>query len=106
MLDYFNGIQVEPFELTRKYWKSHQELEYTNNELKELIRKIIKNVVRWHNIKINAKRVYKYIKWPHDFKLTDDDLKEIDNTMDKMVKKTHAKIYNINENLHKIKMVI
>ena len=71
-----------------------------------VLSKIIKNVVRWHNIRIKAKRVYDYIKWPSDFKLTETDLQKIDNDIENMIKKTGIEIYDIKENINKHKLII
>lgn len=95
MLNYFNGIYIEPMQLERKVWINHEEKSYSNNELKELISKILKNIVRWHNIKMKAEKVYEYIKWPSDFKLSEIELNDIDLEIDKMIKKTYIKIYDI-----------
>ena len=97
MLNYFNGIVVTPFPLTRKYWSSNVEKEYSNSDLIELIIKVIKNAAKWHNVKLDAIRVYKYIRWPADFKLLNSDLDKIDNTINKWILGAKIKIYNVAE---------
>ena len=89
--------------LVQKTWISYEEKTCTDEDMKHLIYKIVKNITRWHNIKLKAKRIYEYIKWPSDFKLVDSDLQLIDNNISDMIEKTHTRIYDVNKNTKKIK---
>jgi len=107
MLDYFNGLIIKPFKLERKYWENNTEKTYSNEDLKQMIIKILKNIVRWHNIKIDAKRVYNYILFPSDFKLYDNELDDIDILIDNWINKNKIRIdKKCKENNQKINLII
>lgn len=106
MLDYFNGLIIKPFKLERDYWVNNKEQTYTDKDLIYLIIKVLKNVIRWHNIKIKAKRVYNYIIWPNNFKLKEKDLNKIDQEIDSWTKYSNSDIYDIKEKIEKIELNI
>jgi hypothetical protein len=112
MLGYFNGLIVKPFQLTRDYWQNNKQYFYSDNDLKILIEKILKNIIRWHNIKLSADRVYNYILFPDDFKLSVSELKIIDKKIKEWIKYTKQEIFNefdnsvYAENINKINLII
>jgi hypothetical protein len=112
MLGYFNGLIIKPFQLTRDYWQNNQQYFYSDNDLKILIEKVLKNIIRWHNIKLSASRVYNYIIFPDDFKLNGFEIKKIDENINKWIKHAKQHIFNESnnsvylENMHKIDLII
>lgn len=108
MLDYFNGLKIKPYKLEREYWQNNKQYFYTDEDLIVMIVKILKNVVRWHNITLSAKRVYDYIMWPDDFQLNDHQLKKINDEIKRWNKnwKNSDNFANTNENYNKINLTI
>jgi len=106
MLDYFNGMIITPDKLERDYWVNNNKKTYSDDELLGLIIIISKYIIRWHGIKISAKRIYDYILFPSDFKLTDEQLKEIDNENDNWIIKKGFKMEDFKENMLKRKIII
>jgi hypothetical protein len=106
MLDYFNGLKIKPFQLEREYWQNNQKLYYKDEDLSYMIIKILKNIIRWHGIIISASRVYNYILWPNDFKMSNEQLINIDNEIKKWIKYSKSRILNDKENMNKINFIV
>ena len=106
MLDYFNGMIITPEHLSRQYWVNNELKEYTDDDLIGLIIKIIKYIVRWHKLIISAHRVYEYIIFPSDFKISTKFLDKIDKDNLEWIKTKNFKIIDIKENLVKRKIII
>lgn len=101
MLDYFNGMIITPDPLSRKYWVNNELKEYSDYDLIGLIIKVVKYIVRWHKLIISARRIYEYIRFPSDFKVSSEVLNKIDNDNLIWIQNKKFKIIDSKENLHK-----